>query len=69
MPDTGKQSQAQKASPTPELPALPTKIRMLRLHGFIEETGRHRQWHAGDTIIDPTEIKLLTDRGAVFEAI
>lgn len=48
---------------------LPRKIKMLRLHGFIDENGRRREWLGGDVITDIHEITLLADRKAEFEAI
>lgn len=56
----------------PDVPVkvtLPERIMLARLHGFIDENGRHRQWFAGDVVTDADEIELLTSRKATFEAV
>jgi hypothetical protein len=52
--------------PPAEQPAektYPKKIQMTHLFAFFDEVGRRREWHAGDIITDPSEIKILVDHG------
>ena len=32
-------------------------------HGFIDEDGTHRFWHAGQRVLDHEELELLRARG------
>lgn len=48
-------------------PSAPSRIRLIRPHGFVDEYGRHRFWRAGDVVGDPHEIALLLERGAPAE--
>lgn len=48
---------------------LPAKIKMLRMHSFLDENDMHRQWPAGSVITNRDEIVLLADRKATFEVI
>lgn len=48
---------------------LPEKIKITHLHGFIDDNGRHRQWHGNDIVSEPNEIAMLIGRGARFEVI
>jgi hypothetical protein len=54
----------------PRATRLPAKVRLVRQHSFVEDgTGRHRIWHGGEIVADVHEIALLTERGAVLEAL
>lgn len=56
---------ASEAQPPAKAEAkYPAKVRLTSLHGFIDEDDRHRTWQEGDVVSDPSEVKLLTDRGA-----
>jgi hypothetical protein len=47
-----------------DAPSLPARVKLTRPHGFIDENGTHRFWHAGDHVSDPATIELLIDRAA-----
>ena len=49
--------------------AMPRAIRLTRPHGFIDEDGRHRMWHAGHVVDDADEVSLLVRRGAQHEIV
>lgn len=61
----------QPATPVP--PAASASVRqrrrLVRPHGFIDETGRQRHWEAGGAIADPREAAPLRDRGAPLERL
>lgn len=57
---------ASSNSPT----GLPTKIKMTRPHGFVdEETGESHYWHINQEVFEPADIALLIERGADFEVL
>ena len=39
---------------------------MLRPHGFHDEHGRHRMWHAAAVVTNADDIALLMKRGAAI---
>ena len=53
-----------------EAAALPTKIKMSRPHGFVDdETGVTRFWQINQIVFEPEDIALLIERGAHFEIV
>jgi hypothetical protein len=40
-------------------PRLPKKIRLTRIWGFIGNDGVDRLWQPGQTVDDPSEIKMI----------
>jgi hypothetical protein len=46
---------------------LPERIKIIDPHGFIDDEGTHRYWHAGVQVEDPEQIALLIARGATYD--
>ena len=46
----------------------PTRIRLLRPHGFIDDEGRHRRWYPG-IITAPDDIAVICGRGVPHEVL
>ncbi len=41
----------------------PFSFRLSFPHGFIDDTGTHRFWHADQPVLDDEELELLRARG------
>lgn len=61
-----KAAQAGPALPPPPA-GTPQEIRLTAPYGYVDETGRTRNWRPGEVITDPHEIALLVGRGATHE--
>ena len=52
----------------PEPEPMPSRIRLARPHGFIDDDGRRRHWHPG-VVSDPDDVAALVGRGVPHEAL
>jgi len=57
---------AQQDTAIAEPLALPVSVRLLRPHGFIDETGTQRYWRQGLVVSHPADVAVLIARGAHF---
>lgn len=53
----------------PEVAPAPSPVRILSVHGFIDEFGDRWHWNAGDLVRNPFVIAMLVERGAPIEQV
>jgi len=64
-----EQVQAPKAEGKPKAQKVPESVTLSAPHGFIDEDGSHRYWHAGHVVTDPEHVALLIKRKAPLDGI
>lgn len=58
-----------KTEAKPKAAKHPDSVTLSAPHGFIDDDGNHRYWHAGHVVTDPEHVALLIKRKAPLDGI